>query len=60
MTNSKLPVKLNSVYPGGGFPVLNFHVNQFKDVMKGIRYEKPLYSRLNTDNWYGSIRRTCR
>lgn len=55
----ELPVKPNSVYPGGGFPVLNFHVNQFSDIMNVIRYEKPLYLRLNTDNWYGSISTTA-
>ena len=54
----ELPVKPNSVYLGGGFPVLNFHVNQFSDIMNVIRYEKPLYLRLNTDNWYGSISTT--
>ena len=27
--------------------------------MNVIRYEKPLYLRLNTDNWYGSISTTA-
>ena len=55
----ELPVKPNSVYLGGGFPVLNFHVNQLSDIMNVIRYEKPLYLRLNTDNWFGSISTTA-
>jgi len=54
----EVSVKPSFLYPGGG-PVLNFHVNQFTDIMNIIRYEKPLYIYLNTDNWYGYIGTTA-
>ena len=53
----EMPVKANSVYSGS--PVLNFHINQFNDIMNIIRYEKPLYLHLNTENWYGYISTTA-
>lgn len=34
---------------------LNFHLSQFNDIVNTVRYEKPLYLILTTDNWNGSI-----
>jgi hypothetical protein len=50
----ELPLKRNNLAQGN-IPILNFHLSLFNDIMNIVRYEKPLYIILSTEDWNGSI-----
>ena len=49
----ELPIRQN--FTIANKPALNFHLSQFDDIVNIVRYEKPLYLILSTENWNGSI-----
>lgn len=50
MFRDEFPPRINFINSNDNI-VLHYHISRFNDIINILRYEKPLYIYIETDNW---------